>query len=162
MMSELTSPRFRTLLNQCIHCGLCLPACPTYAVFGTEMESPRGRIVLMRAAAEGRISLNGAFREHIALCLACRACEPACPSGVQYGTLVESARIAIERARTPSLFERTARRLVLRDLMPHSRRLRLIAWALRAYQVIGLQFLLRGPSFLPKNLQALEALLPRL
>jgi len=161
-MSELTSPRFKTLLNQCIHCGLCLPACPTYAVFGTEMESPRGRIVLMRAAAEGRIRLDGAFREHIALCLACRACEPACPSGVQYGTMVETARTVIEKARTPSFFERTVRRLALRELMPHSRRLHLIAGTMRAYQLIGLQSLVRGLSFLPKNLQSLEALLPPL
>ena len=76
MTIELSSEPFKTLLNHCIHCGMCLPACPTYAIFGTEMDSPRGRIVLMRAAAEGRIRLDGAFREHIELCLACRACEP--------------------------------------------------------------------------------------
>lgn len=161
-MSSLTSPRFKTLLNQCIHCGLCLPACPTYAAYGTEMESPRGRIVLMRAAGEGRVSLDGAFRKHISLCLTCRACEPACPSGVQYGALVEIARTAIEAKRTQSFFERTVRRLTLRELMPHSRRLHLIAGAMRVYQLIGLQSLVRGLGLLPKNLQSLEALLPPL
>ena len=87
----------RDLLSQCIHCGLCLPACPTYAVFHTEMEGPRGRIALMQAAADSRIQLNGAFQEHIELCLGCRACETACPSGVQYGRLVEVAREALEQ-----------------------------------------------------------------
>lgn len=154
------TPRFRTLLNQCIHCGLCLPACPTYAVFGTEMDAPRGRIAMMRAAAEGRISLDGAFREHIALCLACRACEPACPSGVQYGALVETTRIAIEQARTPNLLERTVRRVALREMLPHARRLWLLARMLRVYQASGLQALVRRADVLPKKLQALEALLP--
>src|SRR6266852_5571078 len=72
---SLTDPDYKRLLQQCIHCGLCLPACPTYAVFGTEMDAPRGRIALMRAASDGRIGLEGAFEEHISLCLSCRACE---------------------------------------------------------------------------------------
>ena len=101
---SLTDPDYKRLLQQCIHCGLCLPACPTYAVFGTEMDAPRGRIALMRAASEGRIGLDGAFEEHISLCLSCRACETACPSGVQYGALVETARISMEKARIPFFF----------------------------------------------------------
>ncbi len=80
----------RRLLDQCIHCGLCLPACPTYDVHHTEMDNPRGRIQLMHAAADGRIDLTGAFRDHIDLCLGCLACESACPSGVQYGALLET------------------------------------------------------------------------
>ena len=114
-------------MGQCIHCGLCLQACPTYGVFHTEMDSPRGRIALINAAADGRIGLDGPFQEHIELCLGCRACETACPSGVQYGMLYEAAREAIEESRTPSRFERTARWLGLRQLMPHKGRLRLLA-----------------------------------
>jgi glycolate oxidase iron-sulfur subunit len=91
-------------MSQCIHCGLCLSACPTYNVFHTEMDSPRGRIALISAAADGRIDLDGPFQEHIELCLGCRACETACPSGVQYGMLYEAARTAIEESRTPSRF----------------------------------------------------------
>ncbi len=91
----LDQPDVRRKLDQCIHCGLCLPACPTYSVLQLEMDSPRGRIALMRAAADGRIGLEGAFQEHIDLCLGCRACETACPSGVQYGQLLETAKVAL-------------------------------------------------------------------
>ncbi len=161
---SLTTPHYKTLLNQCIHCGLCLPACPTYAVFGTEMDAPRGRIQLMRAASDGRVTLNDdVFRQHLSLCLACRACEPACPSGVQYGALVETARIALERSRTPGLIERALRRVVLRDLLPRLARLRALARILRVYQMIGLQRGVRAFRFLlPRPLRAMESLLPRL
>ncbi len=91
----LDQPDVRRKLDQCIHCGLCLPACPTYSVLQLEMDSPRGRIALMRAAADGRIGLEGAFQAHIDLCLGCRACETACPSGVQYGLLLETAKVAL-------------------------------------------------------------------
>lgn len=95
----LNQPDFRRKLDQCIHCGLCLPACPTYSINQLEMDSPRGRIALMRAAADERITLDGAFQEHIDLCLGCRACETACPSGVQYGLLLETAKAALAGAR---------------------------------------------------------------
>jgi len=94
------APGFRRKLDQCIHCGLCLSACPTYAVNQLEMDSPRGRITLMRGAADGRIGLEGAFQEHIDLCLGCRACETACPSGVQYGLLLETAKAALAGEQT--------------------------------------------------------------
>ncbi len=96
----LDAPDFRRKLDQCIHCGLCLSACPTYAVNQLEMDSPRGRIALMRGAADGRIGLAGAFQEHIDLCLGCRACETACPSGVQYGLLLETAKAALAEEQT--------------------------------------------------------------
>lgn len=160
--SLLATPAFGRLLRQCIHCGLCLQACPTYAVFGTEMDGPRGRIALLRAAAEGRVGLDGPVREHLSRCLACRACETACPSGVQYGALVETARIALERARRPGAFERLARRVTLRGLLPHAGRLRLLARLARLYQRSGLQNAVRSSSILPERLRAVEALLPSL
>src|SRR5512146_630192 len=109
--SEFADPTFKKLLNQCIHCGLCLQACPTYAVYGTEMDAPRGRIALMRAASEGRIApdeFGGSFAEHIDLCLGCRAGETACPSGVKYGALVETTRVALQRHEKQSGMERFA------------------------------------------------------
>jgi glycolate oxidase iron-sulfur subunit len=91
------------LMRQCIHCGFCLPTCPTYAVLGVEMDSPRGRIYQMQAIAEGRIALSPEFVDHMYCCLGCRACETACPSGVQFGKLIEAAReqIQLEVAHSP-------------------------------------------------------------
>src|SRR5436189_4087336 len=88
------------LMRQCIHCGFCLPTCPTYAVLGVEMDSPRGRIRLMETVWSGRVDVAGhTFQKHIDQCLDCRACETACPSGVEYGKLVEGARSQLELAR---------------------------------------------------------------
>src|SRR5690348_9788070 len=88
------------LIRQCIHCGFCLPTCPTYAVLGVEMDSPRGRIYQMQAVADGRVEISPEFVEHMYCCLGCRACETACPSGVQFGKLIESAREQIQLAST--------------------------------------------------------------
>ncbi|HWQ11857.1 MAG TPA: heterodisulfide reductase-related iron-sulfur binding cluster [Roseiflexaceae bacterium] len=160
----LTSAEYRAKLDQCIHCGLCLPACPTYEVFGTEMDGPRGRIALMRAAAEGRVpaaQLQGAFATHIGRCLACRACETACPSGVQYGALYEVARAVVEHGRVAGPAERALRWLGLRQLLPHRHRLRALARLLRLYQASGLQRLVRRLAWaLPRHLRAMEAILP--
>src|SRR5437879_4054558 len=95
------------LMRQCIHCCCCLPTCPTYAVLGVEMDSPRGRIYQMQAVAEGRVAISTEFVDHMYCCLACRACETACPSGVQFGKLIEAAReqIQLEVVRTPVLSE---------------------------------------------------------
>lgn len=161
----LQSKEYRAKLDQCIHCGLCLQACPTYDVFGTEMDSPRGRIALMRAVSEGRIAedqVNGAFATHITRCLACRACETACPSGVQYGALLEPARELVERHRAISPAERVLRWVGLYQLMPHRERLKLLASALWLYQKIGLQKLVRRVNVLPSHLRAMEAIIPPL
>jgi glycolate oxidase iron-sulfur subunit len=150
-------------LDQCVHCGLCLQACPTYRILGTETDSPRGRIALMRAAADGRIDdLSGSFAHHIDLCLACRACESACPSGVPYGALVEVAHAALAHEHQPGPGERLLRWLGLRQLMPHLGRLKLLARAMTVYQRLGLPRLARRMTFLPRPLQAMEQLLPPL
>ena len=159
---SLTTPHVQGLLDQCIHCGLCLPACPTYSIFQTEMDGPRGRIALMRAASQGRASLDGAVREHIELCLGCRACETACPSGVHYGALLELTRQAVEEERQVSPAERGLRWLALRQLMPHRGRLRLLARLLRAYQLSGAPRLVQRLGWLPPSLRTMAALLPPL
>lgn len=160
--TSLNTPEFKALLNQCIHCGLCLQSCPTYAVFGTEMDSPRGRIALMRAASDGLIELGGKFDNHINLCLMCRACEQACPSGVRYGTLIETTRVVLEKARNQGAIERFIRWLTLRQLMPHQNRLRLIARGMHLYQLLRIQNLVRRLNFLPEALRNIESLLPRI
>lgn len=159
----MRTAEYHANLDQCIHCGMCLEACPTYAIGGSEMDSPRGRIALMRAVSDGRVSLGAAdpaFVKHINLCLGCLACETACPSGVQYGALVEPARVAIEHSRTPGPAERAVRWLGLRQMMPHVGRLKLMARLLWLYERSGLQRVVRGLNVLPQPLKAMEAILP--
>jgi glycolate oxidase iron-sulfur subunit len=86
-------------VNQCVHCGLCLAYCPTFSELGTEMDSPRGRIFLIKSLAEGRIDLSDSTARHLSLCLDCRACETVCPAGVPYGRLIEAAKAEIEHRR---------------------------------------------------------------
>ena len=149
-------------LTDCIHCGLCLSYCPTYSELGNEMDSPRGRIYLMRAAEEGRIDYSPTVRKHIDLCLGCLACETACPSGVRYHSLIEAARTKVEAARERDGESGWVRRLALRGLLPHPRRLEAAAALLAAYRKSGLQRLVRASGLL--NLMGrmgeLEALSP--
>ncbi len=161
----LQTEDYRRKLAQCIHCGLCLQACPTYLVFGTEMDSPRGRITLMHLVSEGLVApedFRQVFSRHISLCLACRSCETACPSGVQYGALVEQARIVVERNRKPGFAERFLRWIGTRQIMPKRGLLKLLAWLLWCYEKTGLQRLVRRMDALPPPLKAMEAILPPL
>src|SRR5436190_19818886 len=112
----------------CIHCGLCLSSCPTYLETGNENDSPRGRIYLMRALQEGRMALEAAPVEHIDLCLGCRACEAACPSGVHYGELLESTRDYIEKQYHRSLWQGFLRRVAIEMIFPYPRRMRAALW----------------------------------
>src|SRR6266576_7053645 len=131
-------------VNQCVHCGLCLAYCPTFAELGTEMDSPRGRIFLIKSLAEGRIALTDSVTAHLSLCLDCRACETVCPAGVPYGRLIEAAKAEIERVRPGSPLRRLFRWLNFGLLLGHPRILALAAAGLRLYQASGLQFLVRS------------------
>ena len=105
----------------CIHCGLCLHTCPTYQLTGREPSSPRGRIHLMRAAAEGRFEVDESFEEEMDFCLVCRHCESACPAGVEFGALMEFTRDRLETTRPPGLLERLARWAGFRVALPSRR-----------------------------------------
>jgi len=149
----------------CIHCGLCLSACPTYLHLGNEVDSPRGRIYLIKAVTEGRVQpASASFEKHMYLCLECRACESACPSGVQFGLMMNRARAVIREHKKPAPWESFLRRLVFVDLLPHRGRLRILFRILRLYQKSGLQHLVRRSGvfrILPKRLGAMESLLPK-
>ena len=152
-------------VNRCVHCGLCLASCPTFSELGTEMDSPRGRIVLIKSLAEGRIALTDSTVRHLDLCLGCRACETACPSGVPYGQLIETARAEIERQRPGGRARRLFRWVNFSLLLPHPRMLAAAAAGLRFYQSSGLQRLARASGLLgllPGPLAAWEPLLPTL
>lgn len=129
----------------CVHCGLCLSACPTYLETGNENDSPRGRIYLMRALQDGRAPLSDATVRHVDLCLGCRACEVACPSGVQYGALLESTREHIEKHYRRSAFQNFLRHVAIEKVFPFPRRLKLALWPARIVRALKAEFLL--PAF---------------
>src|SRR3989442_6072676 len=152
-------------VNRCVHCGLCLASCPTFSELGTEMDSPRGRIFLIKSLAEGRMALSDSVVRHLELCLDCRACETVCPAGVPYGRLIEAAKAEIERVRPGGMLRRAFRWLNFGLLLRRPAMLRVAAAALRLYQAGGLQALARRSGLvraLPGTLAAWEALLPPL
>ena len=149
--------------SRCVHCGLCLNHCPTYKLWGQEADSPRGRIRQMQLVDEGRLALGDTFVEHIDRCLDCRACETACPSGVEYGKLVEAARAQIELHYRRPLRSRAIRNFVYRKLLPDPQRIAFAARLLRLYQRSGLPRLARGTGILRLlGLQDRERLMPRI
>jgi len=133
----------------CVHCGLCLASCPTYVELGTEMDSPRGRIVMMRALQEGHAELNDEIVHHLDLCLGCLACETACPSGVQYGKLIEGARSFIEQHYRRSLLERI-KRWTMNKVFPSPLGVRLFALVLKTGAALGLGRFARSEVMPPK------------
>ncbi|QBD78239.1 4Fe-4S dicluster domain-containing protein [Ktedonosporobacter rubrisoli] len=164
------------LMRQCIHCGFCLPTCPTYSVLGVEMDSPRGRIYQMQAVAEGRLEITDDFVEHMYCCVGCRACETACPSGVQFGKLIEAAREQIQiaekeggirpgrddqqdngatpqavtdsTAATDKLAKKLLRRFFFDLMLPSRPVLSLVFGGLKLYQRSGLQTVVRRSGLL--------------
>jgi glycolate oxidase iron-sulfur subunit len=159
---DLHHPPEKTLLSECVHCGFCLPACPTYVLWGKEMDSPRGRIYMMQKATDGGAPLDQNFRQHMDNCLGCMACMTACPSGVQYNKLIEDTRAQVER-NIPRTTEDSFFRKLIFAIFPHPARLRMMAGPLFLYQRSGLQTLVRGSGLLrlvPKRFAAMESLLP--
>ncbi len=156
-------PPSREIIDQCVHCGFCLPVCPTYALWNEEMDSPRGRIYLMKLAADGKAAINSQWVGHFDTCLGCMACMTACPSGVDYSKLIEATRAQIERKYDRGWLERLYLRLIF-ALFTRPDRLRMMRLPLLLYQK-GLRRLVRRSGvlrLLPKPLQAMEALLPEL
>jgi glycolate oxidase iron-sulfur subunit len=137
----VTVPGKRELIADCVHCGFCLPTCPTYLLWGEEMDSPRGRIYLMKNLVDGA-PLDGSTVQHFDACLGCMACVTACPSGVQYDALIETTRAEVEQTVRRSATDRARRRLIF-SLFPYPRRLRATRGLLRGYQATGVQRLVR-------------------
>ena len=150
------------VMEKCVHCGFCLATCPTYVLWGEEMDSPRGRIYLMKMASEGKAQITEQWVGHFDSCLGCVACMPACPSGVDYGWLIEETRAQIARLHHRSTLETLHRKLLFETFTkPH--RLNLLRWPLFLYQKTGLQALFRASGLariLPKAVGSMDALMP--
>lgn len=150
------------IIEDCVHCGFCLPACPTYLETGNELDSPRGRIYLMKSAVEGRIPMGDALVKHLDLCLGCLACETACPSGVRYGNLVETARSQIERRYERPFSDKLFRRLLF-SIFPYPKRFKAILPFLYLYQATGIKRLIQSSGILSKfssKLSRMDSMLP--
>ncbi len=155
------NPPSLELIDDCVHCGFCLPTCPTYLLFGEEMDSPRGRIHLMRQGLEGE-PLTDTMSRHFDLCLGCLACVTACPSGVQYDKLIEATRQQVERRHPRSRADRLFREMIF-QIFPYPKRLRAMAATLKPYTALGIRSLFRGSGLaklLPERFRAMEALVP--
>ncbi len=155
-----------SVVQQCMHCGLCLPTCPTYDATKLERHSPRGRIALMRAIADDRLEPTEIFGDEMYFCLGCLACMTACPAGVNYAELFEHARAEVERVAVLNHPRRSAiRAFTVKWLFMDHRRLQLAGRAIRLYQQLGLQTLLRRSgvlNLLPQRLRELEAITPHI
>ncbi len=150
------------IIRDCVHCGFCLSACPTYLETGNELDSPRGRIYLMNSALHGEIPMDGSLVKHLDMCLGCLACEPACPSGVRYGSLIAAGRSQIERRYERSSFEKIYRSTIF-SVFPYPRRLKLMLPFIYIYQKIGLRSLIQSSGIInrvSKKLASMEEMLP--
>ena len=150
-------------MYKCVHCGFCLQACPTYIQTGLETESPRGRIALMKAVNEGRIGITDTVIRHWDLCIQCRACEVACPSGVPYGNLIEATMAQVADHRKQNIVQKTITDLSLKQIVPHQGRLRALMSLTRMYQRSGVRSLVRKSGVLDKiapSMAALESSMP--
>src|SRR3984885_1213677 len=149
-----------SVIQQCMHCGFCLPTCPTYDATHLERNSPRGRIALMRAIADERMDVTKVFADEMYFCLGCLACMTACPAGVEYSHLFETSRAMVEQSAVLSNPRRHwTRTLLLKGLFTRPQLLRLIGRFLYFYQTSGLQELFRRLGFiklLPSRIQQLE------
>lgn len=153
------------LFLDCVHCGLCTSACPTYVELGDENDSPRGRIYLMRAVTDGRIELDASVQKHLDLCLDCRACESACPSGVQYGKLIEPFRVHMQKTGTKPDNLSWLQKFMLFNFTPYAGRMRFALAPARLAQWTGMDWLMQklGMNYLlPPSLRQMHAMLPPL
>ncbi|MGB3100965.1 MAG: (Fe-S)-binding protein, partial [Psychrobacillus psychrotolerans] len=154
------------LLMDCMRCGFCLPACPTYIMTGQdETHSPRGRIALMKAVRDGVVKWDGSVEEAFDVCLGCRACEPACPAGVQYGTLIEETRHAIQEAKPTSLKEKVIRKVTFDGLFADHKVMAGTVKLIALYQATGIQKVARKIGFMDlfsTQLKEMEAVLPKI
>ena len=151
------------ILQQCIHCGLCLSTCPTYDITKMERSSPRGRIRMIRSVARGEMEMSKLFAEEMNFCLDCQACETACPAGVKYGQMVETARDVIDKTKYVSKFGVMLKRFLLRRFVASSSGLKFASRILRIYQKYGIQKVVRSTGILKifsKNLSEIETLSP--
>jgi glycolate oxidase iron-sulfur subunit len=156
-------PPDKALIDECVHCGFCLPTCPTYVLFGEEMDSPRGRIYLMNKGLDEE-PMNDEMVRHWDLCLGCMACVTACPSGVQYDKLIESTRQQVERRYERRADDKAFREMIF-QFFPYPNRLRAVAAPMRLYQRFGIGDKLRRAGIIqriPARMRAMEALLPDL
>ncbi len=154
-----------SLYQDCIHCGLCTASCPTYVETGDENDSPRGRIYLMRAVADGRIGASPEVRHHLDLCLDCRACETACPSGVQYGRLIEPFKVALHASSPPEDRTGWMQQVILQYLFPYGNRVKIALAPARWLQKLGILDRIESVGLmklLPATLRQMQAMLPTL
>jgi glycolate oxidase iron-sulfur subunit len=150
-------------LTNCMRCGFCLPACPTFKETGIEAESPRGRIALMKAVADGLMDPDQAFEDQMNHCLGCRACEPACPADVKYGQLIEQARDSIEDHAEHGFLIKMVRNLTFKRMFPYPSRMKKLGLLIKIYQKSGLQFITRKSGLIklfPKSMSDMEGILP--
>ena len=151
------------ILQQCMHCGLCLATCPTYDLTKMERSSPRGRIFMIKSVARGEMELSETFADEMNFCLDCQACETACPAGVKYGRMVETARVVVDEAGYGSKIGIAIKRFALRKIVASRNGLKFVSIMLRTYQKIGLQKIVRSIGVLKlfsKNLADIETLAP--